>query len=124
MLRQDEDVSWRNAKVLSIFGVIFLCGLAAGSVLTRAYLHSRMQVSTPAQTLEAAQRLGLERLRVTLHLTPTQEQTITEVLDDYGKYYQNIEDQREDVAEHGKQRILDVLDESQKQHFHQIFHTH
>jgi hypothetical protein len=43
------------------------------------------------------------------------------VLDDYGKYYQNIEDEREDVAEHGKQRILSVLDERQKKRFNEIF---
>jgi hypothetical protein len=122
MLRQ--DAGWSNPKVLAIFGVIFLCGLAAGSVLTRAYLHARMPVTTQERTIEAAQRFGLDRLKTTLNLTPSQEQTITEVLDDYGKYYQNIEDQREDVAEHGKQRILDVLDQRQKNRFNEIFHTH
>jgi hypothetical protein len=39
------------------------------------------------------------------------------VLDAYGKYYQNIEDEREDVAEHGKQRILSVLNPDQKKRF-------
>ena len=104
--------------------MIFLCGLAAGSVLTRAYLHAHMPAATPSRTIEAAQRFGLDRLKATLNLTSAQELTITEVLDDYGKYYQNIEDQREDVAEHGKQRILDVLDERQKNRFNEIFHTH
>ena len=37
------------------------------------------------------------------------------------KYYQNIEEQREDVAEHGKQRILDVLDEQTKEAFQEMF---
>jgi hypothetical protein len=122
MLRQ--DAGWSNPKVLAIFGVIFLCGLAAGSVVTRAYLHARMPVATQERTIEAAQRFGLDRLKTTLNLTPSQEQTITEVLDDYGKYYQNIEDQRQDVAEHGKRRILDVLNEGQKNRFREIFHTH
>lgn len=123
MLRR-EDAGWSNPKVLATFGVIFLCGLAAGSVLTRAYLHARMPVAVQQKTIEAAQQYGLDRLKTTLNLTPAQEQTITEVLDDYGKYYQNIEDQRQDVAEHGKQRILDVLDEGQKARFKEIFHTH
>ena len=123
MLRQGA-VGWANLKVLATFGVIFLCGLAAGSVLTRAYLHTRMPVVVQQErTIEAAQRFGLERLRTQLNLTATQQQTITNVLDDYSKYYQNIEEQREDVAEHGKQRILDVLDENQKARFRQIFHT-
>jgi hypothetical protein len=120
MLRRDE-AGWSNPKVLSIFGMIFLCGLAFGSVVTRAYLHSHTAVYAQVRPIEAAQRFGLTRLRTALDLTPAQEKTITEVLDDYGKYYQNIEDQREDVAEQGKQRILDTLDEKQKKRFNQIF---
>jgi hypothetical protein len=120
-----QDAGWSNPKVLVIFGMIFLCGLTFGSVVTRAYLHARM-LPAPGQqlTIDAAQHFGLERLRTALDLTPAQERTITEVLDDYGKYYQNIEDQREDVAAHGKQRILDVLDERQKKRFNQIFRAH
>jgi hypothetical protein len=124
MLRK-EDAGWSNPKVLAIFGVIFLCGLAAGSVITRAYLHARIPVVVQQErTIEAAQRFGLQKLKTTLNLTSAQQQTITDVLDDYSKYYQNIEDQREDVAEHGKQRILDVLDDGQKARFKEIFHTH
>ena len=123
MLRSEDD-GWSNPKVLAIFGVIFLCGLAAGSVLTRAYLHAHMPPISQQRTIEAAQSFGLERLKTTLNLTSAQQQTITEVLDDYRKYYQNIEEQREDVAEHGKQRILDVLDEGQKARFREIFQTH
>jgi hypothetical protein len=91
--------------------------------VTRAYLHARMPVLAQQRTIEAAKRYGLERLKTQLNLTPVQEQTIMGVLDDYGKYYQNIEDEREDVAEHGKQRILAVLDDQQKARFKQIFHS-
>jgi hypothetical protein len=44
-----------------------------------------------------------------------------QVLDDYGKYYQNIEDEREDVAEHGRRRILDTLTPDQQTRFNRIF---
>ena len=54
-------------------------------------------------------------------LTPEQLQFITQELDDYRKYYQNIEDERLDVAEHGKQRILDRLNEDQKRKFNDLF---
>jgi len=73
--------------------------------------------------IEAARKVGLERLKAQLNLTPQQEETVTKVLDDYGKYYQNIEDDREDVAAHGKQRILDVLNDEQKKRFNEIFGT-
>jgi hypothetical protein len=71
--------------------------------------------------MDEARRVGLQRLKVELNLTPSQELIVTRVLDDYGKYYQNIEDEREDVAAHGKQRILDVLNDQQKKRFDQIF---
>lgn len=71
--------------------------------------------------MEAARRVGLQQLKSELNLTPSQELVVTRVLDDYGKYYQNIEDEREDVAAHGKRRILDVLNDQQKKRFDQIF---
>jgi hypothetical protein len=60
-------------------------------------------------------------LKAELNLTPDQERVVTKVLDDYAKYYQNIEDERDDVAEHGKQRILDVLRPEQQKKFTKIF---
>lgn len=67
--------------------------------------------------MEQARHIAVQQLRTELALTTEQEQTIMKVLDDYGKYYQNIEDEREDVAEHGKQRILSVLNEQQRRRF-------
>ncbi len=119
---QRNDARWSNPKVLAILAVVFLCGAAFGSAVTRAYLHARMFDAPHDQlAIEAARRVGLGPLKVQLNLTPEQVQTVTKVLDDYGKYYQNIEDDREDVAEHGKQRILDVLNDQQKKRFNEIF---
>jgi Spy/CpxP family protein refolding chaperone len=42
-------------------------------------------------------------------------------LDDYAKYYQNIEDEREDVALHGRQRIFQILTPEQQKRFRQLF---
>jgi hypothetical protein len=73
--------------------------------------------------MERARRVGVQHLKAELDLTPEQEQTVMKVLDDYGKYYQNIEDEREDVAEHGKQRILSVLNDRQKKRFLDLLKT-
>ncbi|MBV9157749.1 MAG: hypothetical protein JO097_15905 [Acidobacteriaceae bacterium] len=119
-----NDAKWSNPKVLAILAVVFLCGAAFGSAVTRGYLHARMSAAPHDQlAIEAARKVGLERLKAQLNLTPQQEETVTKVLDDYGKYYQNIEDDREDVAAHGKQRILDVLNDEQKKRFNEIFGT-
>ena len=116
MLRH-RDAGWSNPKVLTILAVIFLCGAALGSAITSGFLHARMSGLDRRRTMESAQRLGVQRLRIELKLTPEQNQTVMKVLDDYGKYYQNIEDEREDVAEQGRQRIVSVLDPQQKRRF-------
>lgn len=119
MLRS-RGAGWSNPKVLAIIAVIFLSGAAVGSALTRNYLHSKL-FPVREHAIDAAQRVGLERLKVELNLTPEQERQVTKELDDYAKYYQNIEDEREDVAEHGRQRILSVLTEQQRKRFNEIF---
>jgi ribosomal protein S17E len=109
-----------NARVLAILAVIFICGAAFGSVITREYLHSKMWGEHKPPTMEAARNFGLTRLKTELNLTPEQMKTVTRELDEYAKYYQNIQEQYEDVADHGKQRILDVLDDQQKKRFNEI----
>lgn len=121
MWHEDDD-GWSNPKVLTIFALIFLCGLAAGAAITRSYLHSRMEGIGVTATMEAARHYGVSRLKTELNLSADQEKTIMQVLDDYGKYYQNIEDEREDVAEHGRRRILDTLTPDQQTRFNRIFH--
>jgi hypothetical protein len=120
MLRRDQT-GWSNPKVLTVLAVIFLCGAAFGSAITRSYLHSHMFHQRSDHAIEIARQVGLQRLKAVLNLSPAQERTVTDVLDDYGKYYQNIEDEREDVAESGKQKILAVLSPDQKKRFKQIF---
>ncbi|MFL6352538.1 MAG: hypothetical protein ACJ74Z_11895 [Bryobacteraceae bacterium] len=118
-MMRHTDAGWSNPKVLTIVAVIFLCGAAVGTAVTRQYLHSKM---FPARVpVELAPHVNLKTLKAKLSLTPDQEKIVTKELDDYVKYYQNIEEQREDVAEHGKQRILDVLDDQQKKRFLAMF---
>jgi hypothetical protein len=110
--RQEE--SWSNPKVLTAFIVLFVCGLACGSVITTTILHWRMHKAVSGQ-------MGLVQLKEKLQLSHEQEQVVTKELDDYVKYYQNIEEEREDVAEHGKRRILSVLNPQQKKIFLEMF---
>jgi Spy/CpxP family protein refolding chaperone len=121
MLRR-RDASWSNPRVLAILAIIFLCGATCGAVVTSAVLHAKFARKTAQQrTIDAARMYGLIRLRKELNLSPDQEAKITKLLDDYGKYYQNIEDEREDVAEHGRRHILDVLTPEQRKRFNAMF---
>ena len=89
-----------------------------GSVITSHFLHSRL---LPRQQANA--QLGLARLKKELNLTPDQERFVTKELDDYAKYYQNIEEEREDVSEHGKRRILGILNPAQRKRFLELFQS-
>ncbi len=117
MLRH-RDATWSNPRVLSTLAIIFLCGAAFGAAITRGYLHSRWAAqAAPPPAIERARHVGLGNLKARLNLTPAQEQEITKILDDYGKFYQNIEDEREDVAEYGRRRILNALTPEQRAQF-------
>jgi hypothetical protein len=120
-MMRHNDAGWSNPKVLAIVTLIFLCGAAFGSAVTRQYLHSKLFPPRQQEPIEIARRVGLSRLKAELNLSPDQEKIVTKELDDYAKYYQNIEEQREDVAELGKQRIMDVLNEQQKRRFTEMF---
>jgi len=119
MLRQ-RDAGWSNPKVLGILAIIFVCGMACGGAFTNAFMHYRMGRESNNQSMERARRIGWQKLKNQLELTPTQVETVTKELDDYAKYYQNIEDQREDVAALGTQHILNVLTPDQKQRFYKL----
>ena len=111
---QSDDASWSNPKVLLTLFVVFLCGAAFGSVLTRSYIHKGMDERRPVA-------ITLQSLKAELKLTPDQEKTITKELDDYVKYYQNIREEQEDVAAVGKGRIFEVLTPAQRKRFNEIF---
>ncbi len=120
-LKEDaEDAGWANPKVLTIFAVIFLCGAMFGAVGMRAFLHARIPFSDQ-RTIEAARDLPISHLASQLNLTPDQQKAVMAQLDEYGKYYQNIEEERADVARHGIQAIMDCLNEDQRKRFAKMF---
>lgn len=101
--------------------LVFLCGSLLGAAVVRTYIHSQATTRTPAvPALETARHVGLATLKEQLNLSPAQEQVIMKILDDYGKFYQNIEDEREDVAEYGRKRLLETLTPEQRRHFDQM----
>jgi hypothetical protein len=116
MLRQDE-AGWANPKVLAILSVVFLCGAMVGAALMREYMHWRVPLPAAHDFIYNGKRISFEALRTDLNLSTDQEQTVKQALDDFAKYYQNLEEQREDVTETGKRRIVSVLTPEQKQRF-------
>jgi len=119
-LDREEDAGWANPKVLTIFAVIFLCGAMVGAVGMREFMHMRVPASD-SRMIEAARSLPPEFLATKLKLTPEQKKAVVGQLDEYAKYYQNIEEERSDVARHGIQAIMDCLNEDQRKQFSKMF---
>ena len=117
-----NDVGWANPKVITILALVFLCGSAFGAAAMRQYLHSRFLMTASHAFVYHGRRVRFDTLKTDLALTPTQEQAVKQVLDDFAKYYQNLEEEREDVTESGKKRIYAVLDPQQKQRFAELLH--
>lgn len=116
------DTRWPNVQVIIILAVVFFSGSVVGAALMREYLHSRFRLPAAHDYIYSGHRVPFETLKSDLHLTHDQEETVKQVLDDFAKYYQNLEDQRDDVTEAGKRRIFAVLTPEQRQRFNELFH--
>lgn len=116
---RDDETGWWNPRVLSILALVFLCGSAFGAAAMRIYLHRVMPPAGPTMVYNG-HRLGLTQLDRELNLRAEQKLQVELILDDYAKFYQNVEDQRAEVAEHGKQKIMELLDDQQRARFDEL----
>lgn len=117
-----RDASWSNPKVIAILAIVFLCGSAFGAAAMREYIHHWFPVPAAHDFIYHGRRISFDTLKGQLKLTGAQEQAVEQVLDDFAKYYQNLEEQREDVTESGKRRIYAALDADQQKRFAALLH--
>ncbi len=86
----------------------------------RAFLHARIPLSDQ-RAIEMARSVPADLLATKLHLSAAQKKAVTIQLDEYAKYYQNIEEERSDVAQHGIHAIMECLNEDQRKQFAKMF---
>ena len=109
---------WRNPRVASTLLLVFLCGSAAGALLMKK---TSVASAAPAPAWKANGReVTVQRFKSELKLNPKQTSELELVLDDFMKYYQTLQAQMDEVRASGKERILGVLDDSQKEKFNQM----
>lgn len=107
--------SWWNPRVLAVLFLVFCTGGLAGA-LTFRYLRPILRPKPPV--IQANDKDAfLAKLEKELSLRPEQSKQMSVILDDYKRYYQTLSEQLEEVRATGKNRILDVLDEGQRQKF-------
>ncbi len=110
----------QNPKVISTLVVVFLAGAAVGALGMQLGLHDKLHRTAAAASKPvplAAKDAVLQRFKTELNLTPAQTQQISSILDDYRHYYQSLQDQLDDVRAMGKTRIVQILDDEQRQKF-------
>ncbi len=114
----NQAASWRKPRILLSLALIFLCGAASGALVMRFVVHGVVRDAqlSAAPDVEKA----LDRMTKDLDLTAEQRRELETVLDDFVMYVQSTQAQMEEVRATGKQRILRILNEKQRQKFEKM----
>ena len=110
---------WQNPRVLYTLLAVFLSGAVFGALAMRLSLAPERHRSNLVWR-EGARELSLQRMKKELDLTPDQAREMETVLDDFMMYYQTLQAQMDDVLATGKQRIVRILRDDQKQKFEKM----
>jgi Spy/CpxP family protein refolding chaperone len=116
-----DQVSWQNPRVLRLLVLVFVAGGLSGACAFRMWrimVHRDHPVSI-LMNLDNKQS-SLEILQRELALTPEQTRQVAAIIDDYKRYYGNIQDQFEEVRATGKNKIVQVLDAGQRAKFEKL----
>lgn len=105
---------WRSprATCVAAFVLVFLCGAVAGALAFNLGIHSALHSKGPFWS-EPGKAAALERIRKELDLTPVQTEQMESILDDFAKYYRT-------VLSDGRSRIIQILNEQQRQKFERL----
>jgi hypothetical protein len=114
MMVATERAPWMNPRILSTLMFVFLAGAAMGA------LSMRLVHRSPAVAASGNRDAILNRFKTQLGLSNDQTQKLGVVLDDYRQYYQSLQEQLDDLRATGKTRILQILDEQQREKFEKM----
>lgn len=118
-----DAISWRNPKVLRVLFLVFIAGGLSGAVTFRTargiLMRREAVVAVSPPSLRDKER-AMALLKQELDLSPEQTERVAGILDDYKRYYGNIQDQVEEVRATGKNRILEVLNPDQRTKFEKL----
>jgi hypothetical protein len=115
----------QNPRVIGTLVVVFLAGAAVGALSMQMGLHDKLHrtVSAAPARKDSTNDALVQRFKTELNLSGDQTVKIAMVLDDYREYYQNLQDQLDDVRSTGKARIMQILDDRQRAKFEKIMGT-
>jgi len=114
-----ERAPWQNPRIVSTLLLVFLAGASAGALSMQLGLHEKLH-RVSAASREPSREAVLQKFRSELELSGAQTEKIAMVLDDYGMYYQSLQDQLDDLRSTGKTRILQILNSDQRAKFQKM----
>lgn len=107
-----ERAPWLNPRILTTLMLVFLAGAATGAMSMRL-IHHPVPVNAQQNSRDAV----LTRFKTELDLDDGQVQKLSLLLDDYGQYYESLQEQLNDLRATGKTRIMEILNPQQREKF-------
>lgn len=120
MMVAAERAAWQNPRILSTLMLVFLAGAATGALSMRLGLRDKLHRSTSVTPQDANRDAILNRFKSQLDLSGQQTEQLGLVLDDFGQYYQSLEEQLDDLRATGKTRIVAILNPQQRAKFEKM----
>jgi hypothetical protein len=110
-----------NPRIASTLLLVFMAGAAAGMLGMRYGLHDRLhRVAAASLTRDSNHDAVLQDFKTKLDLSSEQTEQIAVVLEDYGHYYESLQDQLDDLRSTGLSRILKILQPGQREKFEKM----
>lgn len=117
-----DRISWSNPRVLAVLLLVFVSGTLSGALAWRFLRNRTTRPPLVSVAPSWSNKEGfLNRCKKDLSLSDEQAIEMAKVLDDYKMFYQNLQEQLEDVRSTGKDNILKILDETQREKFEKLF---
>jgi hypothetical protein len=113
---------WREPRIVSTLCLVFLAGAALGALSMRLGLHDRLLATAPPNNRELSRGAVLQKFQSELNLTGDQSEKLAMVLDDWGGYYESLQEQLQDLRSTGKSRILEILNPDQRDRFEKMMY--
>ncbi len=123
MLAATGRAPWQNPRVFSTLILVFLAGGASGALWMQPDLHKRpyrVSAASREPSRDSASKINLQKFQSALDLSTAQSEKIALVLDDFSLYYEDLQDQADDLRATGKTRILQILDANQRDKFEKL----
>lgn len=110
-----DRAPWQNPRILYTLIFVFLSGAVAGAITMRFGFSPERHKQVYWR--EGGRDIAIQRFRSELNLDPDQTKEFETVLDDFMMYYQTLQAQMDDVRATGKQRLMRILRDDQRQKF-------